>query len=74
MPTFEFRDDKSSKFWGIELRSKSFTVRYGKIGTTGQAQTKEFADEAKAKKEYDKLIAEKADLLAFAAQHVGMEK
>jgi predicted DNA-binding WGR domain protein len=60
MPTFEFHGDKSAKFWSIDLRGKSFTVRFGKISTTGQTQTKEFADEAKAKKEYDKLVAEKA--------------
>jgi predicted DNA-binding WGR domain protein len=59
MRTFEFRDGKSSKFWGIDLQGKGFTVRYGKVGTAGQTQTKEFADAAKAKKEHDKLIAEK---------------
>jgi predicted DNA-binding WGR domain protein len=59
MPTFEFRDDKSAKFWSIELQGKSFTVRFGKLGTAGQTQTKDFADEAKAKKEYDKVVAEK---------------
>jgi uncharacterized protein (TIGR02996 family) len=59
MHMFEFREEKSAKFWSIELQGKSFTVRFGKIGTTGQTQTKKFADEASAKKEYDKLVAEK---------------
>jgi predicted DNA-binding WGR domain protein len=43
----------------IELKGKSFTVNFGKIGTSGQTQKKDFPDEAKAKKEYDKLIGEK---------------
>jgi uncharacterized protein (TIGR02996 family) len=59
MRTFEYRDDKSSKFWSIELQGRRFTVNFGRIGTTGQTQVKEFPDEAKARKEHDKLIAEK---------------
>ena len=59
MRTFEFRDGSSAKFWTIELTGTRFTVRFGKTGAAGQTQTKEFADEAKAKKEHDKLIAEK---------------
>ena len=35
------------------------TVRYGRIGTNGQTQSKSFADEAAAEKHADKLIAEK---------------
>lgn len=56
---FEFNDGKSSKFWEIEIAGAQFAVHYGKIGTTGQAQTKEFADAAAAAKAADRLIAEK---------------
>jgi len=56
---FEFSDGKSEKFWEIELEGSSFTVRFGKAGAAGQTQTKTFDSEAKAKKEYDKLVAEK---------------
>ena len=56
---FEFRDEKSAKSWSIDLRGKSFTVRFGKIGAAGQTQTTEFANEAKARAEHDKLVAEK---------------
>ena len=35
------------------------TVRFGRIGTNGQEQTKSFADAAAAAKHVDKLIAEK---------------
>src|SRR5262245_1922727 len=59
MRTFKFSDDKSYKFWNIELEGDSFTVRYGRIGTKGQAQTKQFASEAEARKAHDKLVAEK---------------
>nr|WP_198999799.1 ankyrin repeat domain-containing protein [Flavobacterium sp. ASV13] len=57
--TFTYTDDKSSKFWSIAISGKSFTVNYGKTGTNGQTQTKEFDTEEKCQKEADKLIAEK---------------
>ena len=59
MRYFEFIDGSSRKFWEISLPENSFTVRFGRIGTPGQSQTKSFADEAAAKREADKLIAEK---------------
>src|SRR5262245_31948743 len=59
MRTFVFSDKTSHKFWSIELAGKGFTVTFGKVGTAGQTQKKEFADEAKAKHEQDKLVAEK---------------
>jgi predicted DNA-binding WGR domain protein len=49
----------SNKFWEITLSGTSFTTTYGKIGTTGQTTLKEFKSAADAKKEHDKLIAEK---------------
>ncbi|MGQ2850716.1 WGR domain-containing protein, partial [Leptospira interrogans] len=30
-----FKDDKSDKFWNIEVSGNSFTVTYGKTGTSG---------------------------------------
>lgn len=56
---FEFVDGSSSKFWEIQLEGTAFTTRYGKIGTDGQSSMKEWPNEAKAKAEYDKLVAEK---------------
>jgi len=56
---FEFIGGGSRKFWEISLTGNSFTVRFGRIGTAGQSQTKSFADDAKAKREADSLIAEK---------------
>jgi predicted DNA-binding WGR domain protein len=49
----------SRKFWEISLSGNSFTVRFGRIGTAGQSQTKTFADEARAKREAENLVAEK---------------
>lgn len=56
---FQFSDGSSNKFWKIRLDGTSFTVNFGRIGTAGQVQTKEFKSEAEAEKEYNKLIAEK---------------
>jgi predicted DNA-binding WGR domain protein len=51
--------DSSRKFWEISIADDSFTVRFGRIGTAGQSQTKTFADASKAQIEAAKLIAEK---------------
>jgi len=59
MPRYEFKEGTSNKFWDISLDGSSFTTTYGKIGTDGQATIKEYDSDDKAKKEYDKLIAEK---------------
>jgi predicted DNA-binding WGR domain protein len=55
----EFVSGNSSKFWEITLNGNSFTVRFGRIGTPGQTQSKSFADPARASREMEKLIAEK---------------
>src|SRR5262249_12220712 len=56
---FVFQDGSSHKFWKIELDGSSHTVHFGRVGTQGQEQTKEFASDAEARKSYDKLVAEK---------------
>ena len=56
---FEFKDEKSNKFWEIELTETIIKTRYGKIGADGQSTEKSFANEATAQKEYDKLVKEK---------------
>jgi len=56
---FNFQEGTSNKFWMIELEGTSFTVRFGRIGTDGQAQVKEFPSEAAASAAHDKLVAEK---------------
>jgi uncharacterized protein (TIGR02996 family) len=59
MPRYEFAEGSSSKFWEITLLGKSFTTKFGKIGSAGQTKIKDLATEAAAKAEYEKLIAEK---------------
>lgn len=61
MARYEFSEGNSSKFWEIVLNEDdaSFTVRWGKIGTTGQEITKDFSTEDEALKEHNKLVVEK---------------
>ena len=54
-----FSDGSSHKFWKIELDGSSHTVTFGRVGTAGQTQTKDFGTEDAARKAYDKLVAEK---------------
>ncbi|NBP68753.1 MAG: WGR domain-containing protein, partial [Cytophagia bacterium] len=54
-----YKDDKSDKFWQIETQGNSFTVIYGKTGTSGTSQTKIFESDEKCLKEAEKLVAEK---------------
>ncbi|EMN90336.1 WGR domain-containing protein [Leptospira weilii] len=54
-----YKDDKSDKFWNIEVSGTSFTVTYGKTGTAGQTQTKTFGSEEECLKEAEKLLQEK---------------
>ena len=56
---FEFIEGNSRKFWAVAREDASLIIRFGRIGTTGQVQTKTFADEPRAEREMAKLIAEK---------------
>lgn len=57
--TFDYQDDKSSKFWEIIQTDDTVTVRYGKTGTQGQTQDKTFTDASALAKHVAKLIADK---------------
>jgi uncharacterized protein (TIGR02996 family) len=59
MRTFEYSDARSHKFWNIERTGNAFTVTFGRIGSKGRSQTKEFPSEEGARAAADKLIAEK---------------
>lgn len=59
MRRFQFLGDGSEKFWEIDRNDASVTVRFGRIGTNGQTQTKDLGTEAAATAHVDKLIAEK---------------
>lgn len=60
MARYEVSDGSANKFWEITLSGTSLTVRFGRIGTAGQEQTKNFTTADLARKEHDKLVAEKA--------------
>ena len=38
---FEFKDDKSNKFWEVSVSGKTVTIHYGRIGTNGQISVKD---------------------------------
>jgi predicted DNA-binding WGR domain protein len=57
--SLRYTDEKSDKFWSIALTGCSHTVKYGRYGTDGQTQTKDFPSEDAARKSSDKLVAEK---------------
>ena len=56
---FEFVEGTSSKFWEVALAGAEQTVRYGRIGTSGQCKVKSFSSAEAAQRDTDKLIAEK---------------
>ncbi|MEO8700925.1 MAG: WGR domain-containing protein [Kofleriaceae bacterium] len=55
----EFEEGTSSKFWRARVEGKTLYVNYGKIGSAGQTQVKDFANGDGAQKEFDKLVREK---------------
>lgn len=55
----EFVEGRSSKFWEISQEGSSITIRYGRIGTQGQTQTKTFDAAERATREVEKLTSEK---------------
>jgi predicted DNA-binding WGR domain protein len=56
---FELVEGTSSKFWEVEIAGSELTVRFGRIGTTGQAKSKSFPDADTAGREAAQLVAEK---------------
>ena len=56
---FVFQDFKSQKFWSIDVVGTDVTVNYGKLGTDGQTQVKNYSTAEEAEKAANKLIAEK---------------
>ena len=56
---FEFVDEKSAKFWEIDVIAESVEVKFGKIGTKGQTQMKDFETAEEALKHAEKLVHEK---------------
>ncbi len=59
MRRFEYNDDKSAKFWEVEQDGTDLNIRWGRIGSAGQSQTKNFDDGPKAGAAMLKLAGEK---------------
>ncbi len=56
---FELVEGSASKFWEVARDGCSVTVRFGRIGSSGQSQTKDFAGEELADRHAARLIEEK---------------
>lgn len=56
MPRAEYRDDKASKYWLIEIDGSEITTQWGRIGSTGEINTNEYADTIEAQQHYEKQI------------------
>jgi predicted DNA-binding WGR domain protein len=56
---FTFEEGTSRKFWEISAAGPALTVRFGRLGTDGQTQTKKFASPGAAAAEVEKLISSK---------------
>ncbi|NHZ88577.1 DUF4132 domain-containing protein [Massilia sp. CCM 8733] len=59
MRRFELSDDVSSKFWQVDQVGNDLHIGFGKIGTAGQRQCKNYADDTKAGAAMEKLIRKK---------------
>lgn len=59
MRRFELIEGTASKFWEVEQAENDLNIRWGRIGTAGQSQTKSFADAAKTATALTKLVGEK---------------
>ena len=55
----KYIEGNSDKFWQITVQENSFTVTYGKNGTAGTSQTKQFTDAEECLKAAEKLYNEK---------------
>jgi len=56
---FVYQDEKSNKFWWINYDGNDFAVNYGKNGTNGKYEIKEFDSEEECHKQALKIINQK---------------
>lgn len=54
-----FEQGSSRKFWRASLRGAELSVSFGRIGSSGQTNLKAFDSTERARRELDKLVAEK---------------
>ncbi|MFB9992679.1 DUF1963 domain-containing protein [Deinococcus oregonensis] len=75
----ELSQDREHKFYETQLEDRTLTVRYGRIGTSGQNQVKTFATAEEAQASAQKKLSEKrrkgyTDAEPAAAQKRNVEK
>ena len=56
---FRYQDEKSDKFWWVDYSGLDFMVNYGKYGTIGKFQMKEWDSEEECRINAEKVITEK---------------
>lgn len=56
---FTFVEGTSSKFWEVTVEGSQLTIRFGRIGASGQTQLKSFGSPSEAQEEADALISSK---------------
>ena len=56
---FFYQDDRSNKFWTIELVGTGYVTTHGRVGSTGRETRKQFDSEDKARRECEKQITAK---------------
>jgi predicted DNA-binding WGR domain protein len=56
---FYYQDDRSNKFWTIELHGTDYSITNGRVGASLRETRKQFLTEQEAKHEFDKQISAK---------------
>lgn len=56
---FEFVGGSSAKFWEATVANNAVTVRFGRIGTSGQSQTTPMASREVAERHAERLTRQK---------------
>jgi uncharacterized protein (TIGR02996 family) len=59
MRRYELIDGSSQKFWEISLEGENIMRRWGRLGSSGQSNTKNFPDEHHARRAWEDLISQK---------------
>ena len=56
---FYYQDNRSNKFWTIELISKEYVITHGRVSAKPRETRKQFANEEEAKRDVEKQITAK---------------
>ncbi len=71
---FQYTSGSHNKFWTVQVRGKFFFATWGRIGTAGQTQPKEFPSPRAAMEHASKMIGEKTSkgyTEVAASKHAG---